>query len=300
MTDIDTGKVEKVRSVRDYLLIAFGVMLYAVGWGGFLLPYKVTIGGTAGIATLVYLSTGISIQITYTLINVGLLLGTARILGRQFTVRTVFGVLMMNVFTLLAQEVFKGPDGAIIQILGPNEGFMACIIGAGLCGTGLGIVFLSNGSTGGTDIIAAVVNKYRDVSLGRIILFVDLVIVSMSYFIDEDWKMVLMGLVTLFFITSVLDFVVDSARQSVQFFIFSQKYDEIADRILEDTGRGVTVVDGKGWYSKNNVKVIMVLAKNTQSTVIFRLVKDVDPDAFVAQSSVIGVYGEGFDRIKVK
>lgn len=299
MTDVST-KVEKVRSIRDYLFIALGVLCYSIGWGGFLLPYKVTIGGTAGIATLVYLSTGFPIQITYTLINVVLLLATARILGKQFTLRTVFGVLMINIFTLLAQEIFKGPDGAIIQILGPNEGFMASLIGAGLCGAGLGVVFLSNGSTGGTDIVAAVVNKYRDISLGRIILLCDLVIVSMSYFIEQDWKMVLMGLVTLFFITNVLDFVVDSARQSVQFFIFSKKYEEIADRLLVDTNRGATVINGTGWYSQSDVKVLMVLAKKTQSTVIFRLVKDIDPDAFVSQSSVIGVYGEGFDRIKVK
>ena len=286
--------------LRDYLFIALGILCYSFGWALFLLPYKLPLGGTAGVATLVYYATGFPIQITYFLINLVLLTSTFKILGKSFTIRTIFGVLVMTFATWLAQELFQGPDGSVLQILGPNEGFMACIIGASLCGLGLGLVFINNGSTGGTDVIAAVVNKYRDISLGRVILLCDFAIVSSSYFIENDWKMVLMGFVTLFVITNVLDWVVNSARQSVQFFIFSKDYDKIADRIVKESGRGVTLIKGTGWYSQNEVKVLMVLAKKTQSIIIFRLVKEVDPDAFVSQSSVIGVYGQGFDKIKVK
>lgn len=177
---------------------------------------------------------------------------------------------------------------------------MACIIGATMCGAGLGIVFINNGSTGGTDIIAAVVNKYRDVTFGRMILYCDIVIISSCYFVFNDWRRVVFGFVTLVVISYVLDLIVNSARQSVQFLIFSKEYQQIADRIIADTHRGVTVLNGTGWYSKNDVKVLVVLAKKSQSIEIFRLVKDIDPNAFISQSSVIGVYGEGFDRIKVK
>ena len=177
---------------------------------------------------------------------------------------------------------------------------MACIIGATMCGAGLGIVFINNGSTGGTDIIAAVVNKYRDVTFGRMILYCDIVIISSCYFVFNDWRRVVFWFVTLVVISYVLDLIVNSARQSVQFLIFSKEYQQIADRIIADTHRGVTVLNGTGWYSKNDVKVLVVLAKKSQSIEIFRLVKDIDPNAFISQSSVIGVYGEGFDRIKVK
>ena len=157
-----------------------------------------------------------------------------------------------------------------------------------------------NGSTGGTDIIAAIVNKYKDVSLGRMIMICDVFIIGSCYFVFHDWRRVIFGFVTLFIIGVVLDWIINSARQSVQFFIFSKKYDEIADRIIKDTDRGVTVLNGTGWYSKNDVKVLVVLAKRRQSLDIFRLVKRIDPNAFISQSSVIGVYGEGFDQLKVK
>lgn len=191
------------------------------------------------------------------------------------------------------------PDGKPL-LLGAGQDFMACIIGAAMCGIGLGITFNYNGSTGGTDIIAAIVNKYRDVTLGRMIMICDLFIISSCYFVFQDWRRVIFGFVTLFIIGVVLDWIVNSARQSVQFLIFSQKYDEIADSIIKETHRGVTVLNGTGWYSKTDAKVLVVLAKKRQSLDIFRLVKSIDPNAFISQSSVIGVFGEGFDKLKVK
>ena len=185
-------------------------------------------------------------------------------------------------------------------LLGPGQDFMACIIGAIMCGFGLGVVFNYNGSTGGTDIIAAIVNKFKDVSLGKMIMLCDVFIITSCYFIFHDWRRVIFGFVTLFIIGIVLDWVINRARQSVQFFIFSKKYEEIADSIIKDANRGVTVLNGTGWYSKNDVKVLVILAKKRQSLDIFRLVKNIDPNAFISQSSVIGVYGEGFDKLKVK
>ena len=293
-------KHSRARIIRDYLFIALGIICYSVGWALFLLPYKLPLGGTAGIATLVYFATDFPIQYTYFIINFVLLTATFKILGKSFTVRTIFGVLVMTLCTWLTQLLFKDASGNILQLLGPDEAFMACVIGASMCGLGLGIVFINSGSTGGTDVIAAVVNKYRDISLGRVILMCDFLIVSSCYFIDHNWKQVIMGFITLFIVTNVLDWVVNSARQSVQFFIFSKHHEEIADKIIKKTGRGVTVIKGTGWYSQSEVKVLMVLAKKSESILIFRFVNDIDPNAFVSQSSVIGVYGQGFDKIKVK
>ena len=176
---------------------------------------------------------------------------------------------------------------------------MACVLGASFCGMGIGFAFSFNGSTGGTDIIAAIVNKYRDVSLGRIVMLCDLIIISCSYFVLHDWEKVVYGYVTLYVCSFVLDQVVNSNHQSVQFFIISKNYKEIGEHIVKDMHRGVTVLEGKGFYTGNEMNVLFVLAKKRESNNLFRLIKDIDPNAFVTQSNVKSVYGRGFDHIKV-
>ncbi|GAE22533.1 YitT family protein [Bacteroides pyogenes] len=301
------AKADIMREVKDYFYITLGLISYSFGWAAFLLPYEITTGGTTGISAIIYYASGFPIQWSYFIINAVLMTFAIRILGPKFSIKTTYAIFMLTfllwLFQLLVNNYVHVPDMSINGkplILGAGQDFMACIIGAAMCGVGLGITFNYNGSTGGTDIIAAIVNKYKDVSLGRMIMICDVFIITSCYFVFHDWRRVIFGFVTLFIIGVVLDWVINSARQSVQFFIFSQKYDEIADRIIKDTHRGVTVLDGKGWYSKNNVKVLVVLAKKRQSLDIFRLVKGIDPNAFISQSSVIGVYGEGFDQLKVK
>ncbi|MBQ8673527.1 MAG: YitT family protein [Bacteroides sp.] len=289
-----------LRELRDYTFITVGLFSYALAWVVFLLPYQISTGGTTGISAIIYYATGFPIQYSYFLINAVLMAFAFKILGPRFSIKTTYAIFMLTAMLEFLQWLIKDADGNFPLILGPGQDFMACLIGAVMCGIGLGIVFINNGSTGGTDIIAAIINKYRDVTLGRMIMLCDVFIISSCYFIFEDWRRVIFGFVTLFVIGFALDYVVNSARQSVQFFIFSKEYEKIADRINRDAHRGVTVLNGMGWYSKNEVKVLVVLANKRQSVEIFRLVKDIDPNAFVSQSSVIGVYGEGFDRIKVK
>lgn len=288
------------RELRDYIVITVGLVCYAFGWAAFFIPYQITVGGVTGIGAIVYYSAGLPMQWTYLAINAVFMVVALRILGPRFFVKTGYAIAMLTFLLWLTQLIMQGPDGEPIKLLGEGEDFMACLIGACLAGIGLGLVFNSNGSTGGTDIIAAIVNKYRDVTLGRMILACDVLIISSCFFVFHDWRRVIFGLVAMFVMSTVLDYIVNSARQSVQFLIFSKHYERIADRIASETDRGVTVLHGMGWYSKGDVKVLVVLAKKRQSVMIFRLVKDIDPNAFVSQSSVIGVYGEGFDKIKVK
>ncbi|WP_294626996.1 YitT family protein [uncultured Bacteroides sp.] len=300
-------KADIMREVKDYFYITLGLISYALGWAVFLLPYQITTGGTTGISAIIYYSTGFPIQWSYFLINAVLMAFAFRILGPRFSIKTTYAIFMLTfllwLFQLLVNNHMESPDMSADGkplLLGPGQDFMACIIGAMMCGIGLGVVFNYNGSTGGTDIIAAIVNKYKDVSLGKMIMLCDVVIITSCYFIFHDWRRVIFGFVTLFIIGVVLDWTINRARQSVQFLIFSKKYDEIADSIIKEADRGVTVLDGTGWYSKGSVKVLVVLAKKRQSLDIFRLVKRIDPNAFISQSSVIGVYGEGFDKLKVK
>ena len=282
------------------LTVIIGNAMYAAVAVLFLLPSGLPTGGTTGIGAIIYYATGFPIQWSYFIINAVLMTFAIKILGPKFSIKTTYAIFMLTFLLWFLQLVVNGADGVPPKVLGEGQDFMACLIGAAMCGIGLGVVFNCNGSTGGTDIIAAIVNKYKDVTLGRMIMICDVVIISSCYFIFNDWRRVIFGFVTLLIIGFVLDYIVNSARQSVQFFIFSKEYEKIADRITKETHRGVTVLDGVGWYSKHNVKVLVVLAYKRQSVEIFRLVKDIDPNAFISQSSVIGVYGEGFDRLRVK
>ena len=282
------------REARDYLMIALGMILYGIGWTLFLLPNDITTGGVPGIASIVYFATGFPVQYTYFAINAILLVVSLKVLGFKFSLKTIFGVLTLTLFLSLIQKVTAG-----VTLL-HDQPFMACVLGASFCGSGIGIAFSANGRTGGTDIIAAVINKYRDITLGRVMLICDLIIISSSYFILKDWEKVVYGYVTLYVCSFVLDQVVNSARQSVQFFIISTKYEEIGRQINEYPHRGVTIINATGFYTGKEQKMMFILAKKRESTIIFRIIKDIDPNAFVSQSAVIGVYGEGFDHIKVK
>jgi uncharacterized membrane-anchored protein YitT (DUF2179 family) len=282
------------KEIRDYVMIALGMLCYSIGWTVFLLPNDITTGGVPGISSIVYWATGIPVQYTYFTINFFLMLLALKLLGFKFCIKTIFGVCTLTFFVSVMQHCF----GA--QNLLHGQPFMACVIGASFCGTGVGLALSYNGSTGGTDIIAAIVNKYRDISLGRVILICDLIIISSSYFVLKDWEKVVYGYVTLYICAYVIDQVVNSTHRSVQFFIISEKYEEIGKRINECPQRGATIINATGFYTGREVKMLFVLAKQREAPIIFHLIKEIDPHAFVSQSAVIGVYGEGFDRIKVK
>lgn len=276
----------------DYVMIAIGMIGYGMGWTLFLLPNDITTGGVAGISSLLYWGMGVPVQVSYFGVNALLLLGALRVLGLRFCIKTIYAVgvltLLLSFFTELGQQMHLLKD----------QPFMASIIGAIFCGSGVGLGLSFNGSTGGTDIVAAIVNKYRDISLGRVILLCDIFIITSSYLVFHDFEKVIYGYVVLCITAFCIDQVVNSRRSSVQFFIISSHYEEIARRINQEPHRGVTVLNAQGFYSGNDIKMLFVLAKKRQSSEIFHIINEVDPSAFVSQSRVIGVYGEGFDHFK--
>ncbi len=278
---------------RDYMMIVVGLTVYAFGFTAFILPEKIVIGGMAGVGSLIYYLTGFPVGIMVFVINAILLAIAYKSVSRTFVVRTVFGTGVMSVLILIMQPLFTEP---IVQ----NQPFMNVIIGAMLCGLGIGMVFTHNGSTGGTDIIAAMINRYRNISIGRSMLYCDMVIISSSYFLpgSEGLEKMVYGFVATFVISNICDMIINSSRRSVQFMIFSKNYEALADALNQRANRGVTLVDGQGWYSKQPIKVLIVLARQTDSVNIFRVIKEVDPEAFISQSSITGVYGEGFDLMK--
>ena len=278
---------------KDYLFIVIGLLFYSVSFIGFILPYEVTPGGVTGISALLFYSLKIPIAVSYFTINTGILALSIKIFGLKFSIRTIFGVLFLTFLFSILQPLITKPFVS-------EQAFMSCILGGVLCGIGIGIVINARGSTGGTDVLALIINKYKDITVGKGLMICDLLIISSSYFIFQSIEKIAFGVVLLGITSYSVDMILNGARQSVQFLIFSERFEEIADAINQQVDRGCTILDGIGWYSKKDVKVVIVIAKKTESVTIFRLVKNIDSHAFISQSSVIGVYGEGFDKIKAK
>ena len=285
------------QETKDYISLFIGLTIYALGFTAFILPYQITTGGLSGVSAIIYYATGFPVQYTYFLVNAALLIAAIKILGFRFCLKTIVGTLALTFEFDLFQKLLSDESGQLPMILG-DQTFMACVLGACCEGVGLAIVFLSNGSTGGTDIIAAIVNKYREITFGTIILICDLIIITSSYFVLLDWERVLYGYVTLCVCSYTIDVVINMKRSSVQFIIISAKYLEISKRINYELHRGVTIIDGTGAYTGADVKMMFVLTKRRESYTVFQMIKEIDPNAFVSQSAVIGVYGKGFDHIK--
>jgi uncharacterized membrane-anchored protein YitT (DUF2179 family) len=238
---------------------------------------------------------GIPITVTFFAINAVLLIASVKVLGFQFSIRSIFGVLCLTVWLWIPfRDLYQRFTGEPFPLFEP---FMSSILAGLILGIGMGLAFTNNGSSGGTDIIAKIINKYRTITLGRALLFTDVMIICSSGFLpDAGIDKVVYGLVAMTVTSITLDMYINGIRQSVQFFIFSKKYAEIADTITQNAHRGVTVINGQGWYSKEDVKVITVVARKNESTQIFRLIKEIDPNAFISQSAAIGVYGKGFEN----
>ncbi|MBR1789327.1 MAG: YitT family protein [Bacteroidaceae bacterium] len=283
---------------KDFLYLNLGMAIYMTGWTVFLLPYKIPTGGWVGACSILYYATGFPISLAV-LIGNGILLSFALWqLGWKFTLKTGYAVISMAFFLEIGQRLMMGDDGQLIQILGPNESTMACVLGALINGLGVGLCFLSGGVTGGWDILAAIVNKYKPISFGRVLLYLDLMVIGTSYFVFKDWRPVVFGYVTLFVYTYAADMIINSAKQDVQLIIMTQKGELLARIIREHTGHTMTQLNGEGCYSHAPMNVMILMVHRHEQINVLRLIQTVDPAAFVSSSRVEGVYGLGFNRIK--
>ncbi len=286
-------------SSRDYVVIVLGIFIYAFGFSAFIFPEKVVIGGVAGLGTLVYFVTqkmfgwGIPVAVTQYAVNLLLLAMAYRTVGRTFVLRTIFGTTVISLFIGVLVPLFPEP---LIQ----GQTFMNVIIGGICCGLGVGMVFTHNGSTGGTDIVAAMVAKKTNTTVGRTMLYVDLCIISSSYLLFHEVDTVIFGYIILFLTAYITDLLINTNRQAVQFTIISENWEQIATAINNDAHRGCTVLTGMGWYSRHEVKMLIVMCRKIEAVTIFRIVKSVDEHAFITQANVNGVYGQGFDAVKLR
>jgi uncharacterized membrane-anchored protein YitT (DUF2179 family) len=287
------GKKEKypvLVQIRSYGIITVGLFINALAWTAFLLPSEIVGGGVTGASALVYYATGLPVAVTFLAINILLVILGIKSLGFGFGVRTVYGIVVLTFFLALLQSLIHEPV--------VDDRFMSAIIGGILGGASVGLVFTQGGSTGGTDIIAMIINKYRNISPGRLILLMDVVIISSSWLLFQSIEVIVYGYVTMAVASYSIDLLLMGHRQSVQLFIFSREHNLIAEKIANDIGRGVTLLNGKGWYSKEESPVLMVVVRRYESANVFRSIKAIDPDAFISVANVMGVYGKGFDPIK--
>lgn len=294
-------------TAKDYVFIIFGIALYAFGFCAFILPHHVVMGGMTGVGTLVFYASNevIPVAVTGYAINLTLLAISYKIVGKTFVQRTVFGATVVAIMIGWMQPVFLGLSHPLIE-----DTTMSIVLGGFLCGVGIGTIFIHNGSSGGTDIVAAMVSKLSNVSIGRTMIFTDMTIVSLSILLPFEGTfaerlqvrlpLIVYGLVVTYLTSFMTDMIINTNRQATQFIIFSRHWEKIANAINTEAHRGVTVMEGKGWYTKQDVKVLLVWCRKIESVTMFRIVKSIDPDAFISQSKVNGVYGKGFDTMKVR
>lgn len=300
--------------VKAYLIITFGLLLYTLGWIVFLIPNNMVGGGVTGISAILLYAFNIPVSASFFVINLVLLLIALKVLGKAFGMKTVYAIIIASIFYEVVPPLI--PD-VFIQEIAISNGKLLCAIFGGVCaGLGIGISFSQGGSTGGTDIVALMIVKYRNISAGRVILLLDIFIIASSLLLPPDeildangvvvrveswgerFATILYGYILIGACSYSVDMFISGTKQSLQIFIFSKKYAELADAITSTTGRGVTLIEGQGWYTKQQSKIVMVVMRKDDMSSLYRMVREIDRDAFLSVASVSGVYGKGFDQIK--
>lgn len=296
--------------LKEYGLVTVGVISYALGWSIFLLPNNLIGGGVSGFASILYYATGLPMGVTYFVINVLLLIIGTKILGTGFGGKTIYAIVMTSLMLSIMPKII--PTDFIHEFALSNGKLICTFLGGIIAGFGIGLSISQGGSTGGTDIIALLWCKFYPASPGRVILIIDVGIILSSLLFPsytetgemlpfaEKLAVVVYGLIQVTVSGYAIDLYLSGSKQSVQAFIFTKKINEMADAIAFDMKRGVTIIPAKGWYSKEEKQVLMVVTRKTDLNLLLRYVKSIDPDAFLSISSVMGVYGQGFDTIKVK
>jgi len=313
--------------IKEWLLVTLGILIYVTGWSVFLIPNNLIGGGVSGISSMIQYATHGTVQMGYSyfIINAILVIAAMVILGMGFGAKTIYAIVLASVALRFLPGVI--PTTIIKTLAIDNGKLLSVLMGGLMAGIGIGMSISNGGSTGGTDIIALIWTKYHNVSPGKVILFLDFIIIGSSLIVPSyvnqldpvtglpvldaagnpvSFKMplaekvttVLYGLILVTVNSYVLDMYISGSQQSVQLFILSKEYEKIADAITHDMHRGVTVLDGKGWYTKQDTKVLMVITRKTDLNLMLRYIKQLDSNAFLSVSSVNGVYGKGFDSIK--
>jgi uncharacterized membrane-anchored protein YitT (DUF2179 family) len=277
--------------IKTYFNISFGLFIFAFGWTAFLIPSKIVGGGLVGAGSLVFFITGIPVGYITFAGNAILVLIALRLLGAKFGINTIYGIVLSSILFVVLQKLISKPL--------VTDQFMAALIGGGLSGIGVGMAFANGGNTGGTDIIALIINRYRNMSPGRIFVYIDTIIIALSWLIFQSIEKIVYGYVVMAVSSYTVDLYINGNRQSYQIMIYSNLSKIIAERIAIEVKRGVTCIHGYGWYSKKDIEVVMVIARKDDRQKILKIVNETDRNAFISVAKVQGVFGRNFEQIKI-
>ena len=277
---------------RNYFMICVGLAIFAVGWTAFLIPAEMTGGGVSGIAAIIFYATGyVPIGVSTFLINAILLAIAWKILGTKFCLNTLFCTVVLSIFFGIGQTFF---DTQII-----DDPFMSAVIGGAMSAFGVGLAINYGGNTGGTDIVAMMVGKYRNISYGKVTLYTNLFIIASSYFVVGSVEKLVYSMVVMFVFIYVSDIVIEGYKQTFQFMVFSKKNQEIADKINLEIHRGATFLKGYGSFTKADADVLLIIAHRNDKAQIMKLIKYIDSTAFVTIAKTSSVFGKNFDNIRI-
>lgn len=284
--------------ILSYVIITLGLAVYTFAWSAFLLPAQIVGGGVSGLSAILYYAVSIHLPIGVMnfLFNAVLLAIGFKVLGSKFGANTVYGIVGSSLFFILWQQVLHVEMLFDVTMFG---GFMCAIIGGALCGLGIGLAFSMGGNTGGTDIIALIISRFYNISPGKVIMLIDVVIVGCSFFISFRLENIVYGYIVMVVMTYVLDMVVDGNRQSYQIMVFSTRNEEIGSTVAREIGRGATLLNGEGCYTRNDQKVLLMMVHRTDKPHVMRIIHRIDTDAFISVSKVQGVYGKNFEKLKI-
>ena len=281
------------KEIRSYIIITAGLAMGSIGWTGFIIPSEIVGGGLTGISSILFFLFDIDVGLSSLLINAALILIAIKSIGASFGIKTIYSVVVFSGFLSFFSNIFTSEP-----LVG--EKMMAAVTGGILSGIGGGLVFSYGGSAGGTDIIARIINKYYNISMGRLLLAMDAIIIVSAYPIFRSIETMVYGFMTMAVIAYAIDLVISGNKQTVQFFIFSRKHKELAEQIVYTGKKGLTIIPAIGGYTGEEIKVLMVYARKKESSIIFRIIKSVDPEAFITMGNVMGIFGEGYDRLKIR
>lgn len=289
---------KKSKIVMSYVIITLGIAIYTFAWSALMLPAKIVGGGVSGISSVLHYAVGLPIPIGVMnlVINAVLVIIGFKMLGSRFGANTIYGIIISSAFFIFWQQVLHVETLFDVSQFG---GFMCALIGGAMLGAGIGLTFSMGGNSGGTDIIALIVSKYYNISPGKVIMYLDIVIIGSSFFVSGKIENVVFGYIVMVTMTYVLDLIIDGNKQSYQVMVFSQHNGEIGEAITSEVGRGATLLDAEGCYSHQQQKVLIVLVHKTDKPHVMQIIHRIDADAFISVSKAQGVYGRNFEKLKL-
>ena len=289
------------KEILSYLLITVGILVYTFAWSAFMLPAKIVGGGVSGISSVLNIAAGVPLPIGVLnfIINAILLAIGFKVLGSRFGANTIYGIVMSSLCFILWQQVLHVENLFMIDGKMGFEPFMCALIGGALCGAGIGLTFTMGGNSGGTDIIALIISKFYNISPGKVIMYLDIFIIGSSFFVSHQITNVIYGYIVMVTLTYVLDLVLDGNKQSYQIMVFSQKNEEIADAVTREVGRGATLLDAEGCFTKQQQKVLLMMVHRTDKPRVMQIIHRVDQNAFISVNKAQGVYGKNFEKLKL-